>query len=119
MCPTTASHRNLLLVISFLALAPSGARADDPPKTDSSLSPESRTTYEQRVRPFLKQHCWKCHDEKTAKAGFVIDALGTDFLAGKAADHWREAVDKINLNKMPPKAEPRPDPREAFVVVEW
>ena len=90
-----------------------------PRPTHQTLSPESRLAYEKRVLPFLKQHCWKCHDADTAKAGFQVDALGTDFLAGKTADHWREAVDKINLGKMPPMKEPRPDPKEAFAVVEW
>ncbi len=71
------------------------------------------------MRPFVKQHCMKCHDEKTAEAGFVVETLGTDFLAGKTADHWREATDKINLGKMPPVKEARPDPAEAFAVVEW
>ncbi|MCE9530510.1 MAG: DUF1592 domain-containing protein, partial [Planctomycetes bacterium] len=47
------------------------------------------------------------------------EGLSTDFLEGKTADHWREAIDKINLGKMPPEKEPRPDPKEAFVVVEW
>ena len=68
-----------------------------------SCPPRAGTTYEQRVLPFLKQHCWKCHDEDSAKAGFRVDELGTDFLAGKTADRWREAIDQINLGKMPKK----------------
>ena len=68
--------------------------------------------------PFLKEHCWKCHDEKSAKAGFRVDDLGTDFLAGKTADRWREAIDQINLGKMP-KTKAKPDAKEAFVIVEW
>ena len=114
------SYRSLLyLAVLSLTLAPSWARADEPPQTHQTLSPESRATYEKRVLPFVKQHCYKCHDADTAKAGFQIDSLGTDFLAGKTADHWREVVDKINLGKMPPIKEARPDSGEAFVVVEW
>ena len=117
----TARHRSLLPVLGCLSLAIASftARAEQPSSNNPTLSPESSATYEKRVRPFLKQHCWKCHDEESAKAGFQVDALGTDFLAGKTADHWREAIDKINLGKMPPKKEARPDPAEAFAVVEW
>ena len=117
----SSSPQNLLHVLTFLlpVLTPCWAHADEPLKTDQTLSSESRANYERRVRPFLKQHCWKCHDENTARAGFQVDALGTDFLAGKTADRWREAVDKINLGKMPPKKEQPPDPKEAFAVVEW
>src|SRR5271156_5957278 len=95
-----------------------GIHAGDTPTASPFLSAESRTTYEQRVLPFLKQHCWKCHDESTAKAGFRVDDLGVDFLAGKTADRWREAIDQVNLGKMP-KSKMKPDPKEAFVIVEW
>ena len=103
---------------SSLVFALGGVHAGEAPKASPVLSAESRTTYEQRVLPFLKQHCWECHDESSAKAGFRVDDLGTDFLAGKTADRWREAIDQINLGKMP-KKKTKPDPKEAFAVVEW
>jgi len=101
-----------------LASALGGVQAGEAPKASPVLSAESRIAYEQRVLPFLKQHCWKCHDESSAEAGFRVDELGTDFLAGKTADRWREAIDQINLGKMP-KKKTKPDPKEAFAVVEW
>jgi Protein of unknown function (DUF1592)/Protein of unknown function (DUF1588)/Protein of unknown function (DUF1585)/Protein of unknown function (DUF1587)/Protein of unknown function (DUF1595) len=82
------------------------------------LSPESKKTYEERVLPFLKRHCSECHDAATATAGFVLDSLKIDFLKDKTANHWREAIDLIGLGKMP-KNRARPDPKEAFAVVEW
>jgi len=75
--------------------------------------------FEREVRPFLKQHCYSCHDAKKAKAGFRIDELGTDFLSGKTADDWHEVINQINSGEMPPKKEPRPDAKAAFAVVEW
>ncbi len=105
--------------LTFLAAcALGGVDAGEAPKTSPFLSPESRTTYEQRVLPFLKQYCYKCHDADSAKAGFRVDDLGTDFLAGKTADRWREAIDQINLGKMP-KSKTKPDAKDAFVIVEW
>jgi hypothetical protein len=105
---------SLALVVAF---AP-GGRADEAPKASPFLSAESRTTYEQRVLPFLKKHCYQCHDETSAEAGFRVDELCTDFLAGKTADRWRDVIDQINLGKMP-KKKTKPDPNEAFAVVEW
>ena len=58
--------------------------------------------FEREVRPFLKQHCYKCHDARKAKAGFRVDELGTDFLSGKTADHWHEVINQINSGEMPP-----------------
>jgi hypothetical protein len=108
--------RKLLALTLVMAVAPRGVHADDAPK--SVLSAESRASFEKRVLPFLKKHCWECHDESSAKAGFRVDDLGTDFLAGKTADRWREAIDQINLGKMP-KKKTKPDPEEAFAVVAW
>ena len=71
------------------------------------------------VQPFLVKHCYSCHDAKKAKAGFRIDQFGSDFLAGKTADTWKEVIDQINSGAMPPKSEPRPDPKQSFAVVEW
>jgi mono/diheme cytochrome c family protein len=83
------------------------------PKADSS--PE----FARDVKPFLVKHCYSCHDAKKAKAGFRIDQLGSGFLAGKTADTWKEVIDQINSGAMPPKSEPRPDPKQSFAVVEW
>jgi hypothetical protein len=95
-----------------------GVGAGELMEARSVLSDASRKTYEERVLPFLEQHCWECHDESSAKAGFRVDELGTDFLVGKTADRWREAIDQINLGKMP-KKKAKPDPNDAFALVEW
>ena len=71
------------------------------------------------VQPFLVKHCYSCHDAKKAKAGFRIDQLGSDFLAGKTADTWKEVIDQIISGAMPPKGELRPDAKQSFAVVEW
>lgn len=84
-----------------------------------ALSNESKKVYEAKVKPFLEAHCVKCHNDKETRAGFRIDTLGTDFLADKTADHWKEIYDNIGVGKMPPKKEARPDPREASVVMDW
>jgi mono/diheme cytochrome c family protein len=89
------------------------------PAASAPLSADSQQLYDAKVKPFLTTHCIKCHNDKKANAGLRIDNLGTDFLAGKTADHWKEIIDNINLGKMPPKSQDRPNPKEAFAVVEW
>src|SRR5262249_13132610 len=112
------SAGRFLVLALVLVFASGGALAGESVKVSPFLSAESRTTYEKRVLPFLEEHCWKCHDKTSAKAGFRVDELGTDFLAGKTADRWREAIDQINLGKMP-RSKNKPDPKKAFAVVEW
>jgi hypothetical protein len=74
--------------------------------------------FQRDVVPFLQRHCYDCHDAREAQAGLRIDQLGTDFLAGRNAEMWREVIDRINLGDMPPEGEPRPDPEQAFKLVE-
>jgi hypothetical protein len=83
------------------------------------LSAESQKAYDTKVRPFLQAHCFKCHDAKVTRAGFRIDTLGIDFLAGKTADHWKEIYDHIGAGEMPPRKEPRPDAKQATEVTDW
>jgi mono/diheme cytochrome c family protein len=102
------------ITITFLLMATLAASA-----LGASLSPESQRQYEQIVQPFLETHCYDCHDEQKTRAGFRIDTLGTDFLADKTADNWKEIYDNIGLGKMPPAKKPRPDEAETRAVTDW
>lgn len=104
-----------IVVVGCVAAHVIGAPNDKPPKANIATTQE----YEQIVRPFIAQHCLKCHGEKQAKAGYRIDLLGTDFKAASVADHWKEVIDRINAGEMPPKTESRPDPKQAKAFVEW
>ena len=75
--------------------------------------------FEETVRPFVENHCVECHDASSARAGFRIDTLGSDFTLGNTAGVWKAVMDKINSGQMPPKSEPRPDAKEAFAVASW
>ncbi len=105
------SLKNAFRICISLLFAMSSAFAQDP---------AAKQAYEQTVLPYLRQHCFECHDAKKAKAGLRLDTLGTNFLAGKTADTWHEAINKINIGDMPPEeVKRRPDPKQSFAVVEW
>jgi hypothetical protein len=89
------------------------------PAASGQSAPESQREFSTLVQPFIQQHCLKCHDAKTARAGFRIDLLGSDFTAGNTAGLWKEVMDKLNDGSMPPKKEPRPDAKVAFNVGQW
>jgi len=83
------------------------------------LSPDAQRQFDQTVKPFLEKHCYDCHDETTTRAGFRIDTLGTDFLADKNADNWKEIYDNLGLGKMPPEKKPRPAESDVKAVTDW
>jgi mono/diheme cytochrome c family protein len=102
-----------LLAFMVLACAAKNAAAAEP------LTPESRSIYENKIEPFLQANCYKCHDDKKTLAGLRLDTLGTDFLSGKTADVWKEIYDRVGNGTMPPKKQPRPDPKATADVAEW
>ncbi len=81
--------------------------------------PESLQVFNAKIRPFLQANCFKCHGEAKTLAGLRLDMLGSDFLAGKSADVWREVYDRLGNGTMPPKQMPRPDAKKASEVTEW
>src|ERR1700678_1373183 len=87
----------LLCVATHVALTAPAAAAP--------LSAEGERQFDGTVKPFLEAHCYKCHNEEKTRAGFRIDILGTDFLADKNADNWKEIYDTLGSGKMPPKKE--------------
>ncbi len=117
------SKRSIALLIGMVAVGLISlwrfSRAEDTVTIVKKTAGPSDTVFNKEVLPFLKKHCYSCHDERKTRGGFRIDTLGTDFLKGKTPDVWREVIDRINLGEMPPKSQPRPDPKEAFKVVEW
>ena len=110
-------------ITSVLLAAPPAEKAHSPaakkPPTRAATNAVEQTVYETKVKPFLAAHCFKCHDDNTTRAGFRIDTLGTDFLADKTADHWKEIYDKLGLDKMPPKEEARPKASDVTAVMDW
>ena len=75
--------------------------------------------FDQSVLPYLRTHCYSCHDAKQAKAGFRIDQLSSDLSATRMADQWKEVADRINAGEMPPAKSPRPTASEQTPVVGW
>jgi len=82
-------------------------------------APAAVPAYAEIVKPFIEQHCLACHGAKTAKAGYRIDLLGSDFTAPSVAEQWKEVIDRINAGEMPPDDRPRPDAKQAAALVTW
>jgi hypothetical protein len=82
------------------------------PALAAPLSPESQKVYDTKVKPFLKAHCTKCHDDKVTRAGFRIDTLDTDFLAGKTPINGRKSTTTSASTRCRRKRSPDPVPKQ-------
>ena len=69
--------------------------------------------YENTVRPFLAQRCYKCHGAELQKADQRFDTLTLDFHDEDVVLTWQNIVDMLNLGLMPPYEEPQPELAEA------
>jgi len=71
-----------------------------------------------KLRPFLRKHCYECHGAKTQENDKRFDSLGTKLSNVQTLESWQEILDQLNLGAMPPEGKPRPDARELAQVVE-
>lgn len=60
------------------------------------------------LQPFLKQHCYECHDTDVAKGGLDLTTLsyGGD---PRAHERWVRAFDRVAAGEMPPAKKPKPE----------
>jgi len=72
-----------------------------------SILPMSAAAASADVRPFLDQHCFKCHGPEKQKGDLRLDNLGA-FADAKAQPVWKNVLEKIALGEMPPEDEPQP-----------
>ena len=75
--------------------------------------------FDTALKPFLAEHCLRCHGEKKQKGDLRLDTLSRDFAAPLAAAHWADALERISAGEMPPEDEPQPAAAEAARTAEW
>jgi hypothetical protein len=79
-----------------------------------------KDAYEKTVTPFLKEHCLRCHGEKTQEADFRVDTQLTADLSDRVnRQRWNEVVDVLNSHTMPPESEPQPKAESTAAVVDF
>lgn len=71
------------------------------------------------VKPFFKEHCNGCHNEKKQKGDLRVDNLVVDLDSPKIMGHWEEIMNRINSGDMPPEDEKRPKPDDIARVADW
>jgi hypothetical protein len=68
------------------------------------------------VKPFVTQHCLKCHNSDDRRGGLALDAISPEDV-GAHARVWEKVVRKLTARQMPPAGRPRPDEQTYESVV--
>ena len=85
----------------------------------SAAAAAEPAVFNQATQTFLKEHCYRCHDEKKQKGDLRLDTLARDFTNDSDAQRWAEVIAQITSGEMPPEKEPQPKADELGQVVEW
>ena len=72
----------------------------------------------EKIRPFLKQHCYECHGAEKQKNDLRFDTLGTTLTQRETLTTWQAILDELNLGSMPPENKPQPKAEDIAAVVE-
>jgi hypothetical protein len=75
-------------------------------------------SFEQQVKPFLKQNCLRCHNEETSMAGVRVDQLDAG-LEDRHIRTWEGVRNRIRAGTMPPKGMPQPSSEQRQQMVAW
>ena len=76
--------------------------------------------FERHARPFLDQHCVRCHRDGSAESRFLdLSASVTELdLEGGAVD-WEWLLERVEFGDMPPPGEAAPDVGEREAFARW
>ena len=88
-------RRSFCLLIALACLTGGHVPAESGP---TAVVSESRLA-------LLKQHCQKCHGEKTSEAAFRVDTLPLTIADAEGAQRWQKVMNSLNSGEMPPADE--------------
>src|SRR5262245_294320 len=81
-------------------------------------APAGQDGFEEIVKPFVKQNCAGCHNEKLASGNLNLQRFLTQpgSIALKDRDHWEKAISRMRSGTMPPRGAPRPPEAQIAAV---
>lgn len=72
-----------------------------------------------QIKPFLAEHCVRCHGEKKQKADFTVDDINGLVTSGNDVERWEKILEMVSLGDMPPEDEEQPSKVEKSRVQGW
>jgi hypothetical protein len=116
--PAKTAAWGCLLVLSLVAPRPATAEGEGADET--ALRADARKVFKEKVEPFVKTYCTKCHGGGRAKANVNLEVALKDPGRGAAFLHWKKAVANVKLHDMPPEdAAKKPTEEERRQFSEW
>jgi len=79
---------------------------------------ELANSFAQQVKPFLDQHCLRCHNPENLMSGIRVDHLDAG-LDDRQLKLWEAIERQLSSQAMPPEDESQPTANERQMVAQW
>ena len=111
---------SLIFILIFLFLTSFQLFAEEKKLDLDALRADAKKTFKEKVGPFVKKYCIKCHGNRP-KAG--INLLSAQKSPGSASAflHWKKSVANVKVEDMPPKEDVKkiPSDKERQQFIKW
>src|SRR5438093_7955435 len=67
-----------------------------------AFAAEPASSFQQKIVPVLKEHCFKCHNAEKQKGGIDLTKFATEGDVLKKYKLWRRVIEQIETQEMPP-----------------
>ncbi|MGB0292933.1 MAG: DUF1587 domain-containing protein, partial [Luteolibacter sp.] len=81
--------------------------------------PAGRIGFDKSVRPFLQEHCFRCHGEDKAKGKLTLHQLTGVGGSDEEMAIWEDILIMIEDGDMPPDGEPQLDVKQRDAITAW
>jgi hypothetical protein len=98
-----------------LSAAATRTHLDSSPSSSTNVDVDFATV----VKPYLKEHCIKCHGPEKKKGKLVLHTIGNDLDTDAGSERWIDILDQLIFDEMPPEEEDRPRSEDTAQVAEW
>src|SRR3954468_2499060 len=102
-------HLLRTLLLSFVLLPATVARAETPPPAD----------FKKDVRPLLETYCFKCHGPEKSKGDVNLSTFGDLAAVQREPKLWQTVLQQVNERARPPAKKPQPTEAERQRLAEW
>ena len=108
-----------LALILFL-IPQSNVEAQEKTLSEAELKADAEKTFKDKVGPFVKKYCTKCHGDRP-KAGINLGSALKSPGSASSFLHWKKSVANVKVHDMPPKEDVKkiPTDEERLQFIEW
>ena len=103
-----------LVCVTVVLVVKTALGGEDPKRPEVS-----KQSFEDKVQPFLKQYCFKCHGGDDPEAGVSLDGSWNMADIRKDRKTWQRVVKVLDEREMPPKFMRQPTDDQRSAVLDW